>query len=479
MSSLKKNLSYNIAYQLLVIILPLITAPYVSRVLGVVGIGTYSYMYSIAFYFALFGILGIVNHGNRSVALSKNNQQRLNIVFSNIYCIQLITTGTALVLYFIFIACFINDNKTIAYIDSLFILAYLLDLNWLFFGLEKFKITVIRNVFFKIGTIACIFLFVKDADDLWLYTLILALGTAISQAYLWLYVKKFVSFVKPSISEIKLHIKPICALFIPVIAYSIYKVMDKIMLGTIANVSQVGLYENSEKIIGIPISIITAFGTVMMPRISALMADKNSKQIDEYTKISFKYFSIIAYGMTFGLIGVSNILPEVYFGIDFIECTPLIVGLSFTLIFITWANIIRTQYLIPTQNDKPYIISTLIGAIVNLIVNILLIAKYQAMGALVGTILAEFLVFFVQMLYVKKEFPVILYIKSSFLYIPMGIVMGSVVYCIGQFLGTSIATLLIQIFSGIAIYGVMVLLGLFFTKDNLLFKVINKIKKVG
>jgi O-antigen/teichoic acid export membrane protein len=475
MTSLKKNFAYNIAYQILVIALPLITAPYISRVLGVDGVGTYSYGYSIAYYFGLCGMLGISNHGNRSIALIKNDPGKISQVFSNIYCIQFCTTAVAISAYLLFVTFLFQGNKVVAYIDILFVVSSLLDINWFFFGMEKFKLTVTRNTILKLVTVACIFIFVKNKDDLWKYTAIMALGTAGSQVYLWTCIKKYVIFSKPIWNDVKKQIKPIIVLFIPVIAYSIYKVMDKIMIGSMTTVAQVGLYENAEKIVGIPVGVITAFGTVMMPRISALTAAKDKGKISDYNKISFRYFTLLVVGMTFGLSGVSRVFPTVFFGTEFSDCDVLIAGLSFTLIFMTWANIIRTQYLIPIKNDKPYVVSTVIGAIINLVFNMTFIPLLQAKGALIGTLLAEFSVFFVQMLYVRKEFPVMKYLKSCIAFFPMGIIMGVIVDWTGKELKISGRTLVLQITIGSVLYLLMAFGYLWAIHDETLTKMINKI----
>lgn len=476
-TSIKKNFIYNIAYQILIIILPLITTPYVSRVLGVDGVGTYSYTYSIAYYFCLFGMLGISNHGNRSIALNKKSKKKLSETFWNIYPIQLFASLLSLIVYLLFVLLFFNGNKIIAYIDTLFILSYMVDISWFFFGVEQFKMTVTRNTIIKVFTVALIFIFVKHNNDLWKYTLILSLGTFISQLYLWIQLRKFITYEKPKISEIKKNINPVLLLFIPVISYSIYKVMDKIMLGNLSTITQVGLYENSEKVVGIPLSIITAFGTVMMPRISSLVGENNKKQIKQYIKLSFKYFTIIVSAMVFGLIGISSVLAPVYFGESFTKCAPLISGLSITLIFMTWANIIRTQYLIPNKKDKPYIVSMIVGAAVNFIANLIFIPKFKAPGALIGTILAEFIVFFVQFLYVRKELAVFKYIRGNIIYLLFGLVMCMIVKYEGMVLGHSIKTLIIQMLSGGLIYVLMTFIYMIIKKDSDIISILNKIKK--
>lgn len=452
MSSLKKNLAYNVAYQILVIILPLITAPYVSRVLGADGLGTYSYIFSIVTYFGLFGMLGIANHGNRSVALVRDNRQKVSEAFSNTYIIQLCTTVIALLLYFLFIYCWFSGDKTIAYIESIIVLSYVLDITWFFFGLEQFAVTVTRNAIIKIATVVAIFIFVRSREDLWIYALIMSCGMLFSQIYLWLRIRKYADFCKPSWSQVKSNIKPVLMLFIPAIAYSIYKLLDKVMLGAMSSMSQVGLFDNAEKIINIPSSLITAFGTVMMPRITVLLGTGDEHRISYLNKISVRYFTLLVVGAAFGLAGICNVLAPVYFGSEFVGSAPIIAGLGFSLIFVTWANVIRTQYLIPNKLDKPYVISSVIGALANLAVNIILIPKFAGIGAMIGTIIAEFTVFFVQLILVRRSFPMSQYLQPVLFLFSIGMIMFAVVYWIGAYMGNTIIALIIQILVGGFLY---------------------------
>lgn len=235
MSSVKKNFVYNILYQLLVILLPLVTAPYISRTLGAKAVGIYSYINSIAYYFLLFAMLGISNHGNRSIASVRDDKQKLNKCFWEIYSIQFFTYLIAIIGYIAYIIFFVNANKVIFLIQIIYVISGLFDISWLFFGLEKFKITVLRNTIIKIFTLICIFIFVKEPGDLWKYTLIFSLGTFLSQFYLWFNIKDYIYLEKIQFKNVKKHIKPILILFIPVISYSIYKVMDKIMIGAMSS----------------------------------------------------------------------------------------------------------------------------------------------------------------------------------------------------------------------------------------------------
>ena len=397
-------------------------------------------------------MLGIANHGNRSVALVRDNRQKVSEAFSNTYIIQLCTTVIALLLYFLFIYCWFSGDKTIAYIESIIVLSYVLDITWFFFGLEQFAVTVTRNAIIKIATVVAIFIFVRSREDLWIYALIMSCGMLFSQIYLWLRIRKYADFCKPSWSQVKSNIKPVLMLFIPAIAYSIYKLLDKVMLGAMSSMSQVGLFDNAEKIINIPSSLITAFGTVMMPRITVLLGTGDEHRISYLIKISGRHFTLLVVGAAFGLAGICNVLAPVYFGSEFVGSAPIIAGLGFSLIFVTWANVIRTQYLIPNKLDKPYVISSVIGALANLAVNIIHIPKFAGIGAMIGTIIAEFTVFFVQLILVRRSFPMSQYLQPVLFLFPIGMIMFAVVYWIGAYMGNTIITLIIQILVGGFLY---------------------------
>ena len=192
--SIKKNFLYNVFYQILTMLLPLFTAPYIARVIGAEGVGIYSYSSSIANYFVLLAMLGLVNYGNRSIAQVRDNKELLSQTFFNIYALQVITSLIMIVGYVFYINTFVTENIVIFYIQLFLIIATILDINWFFFGLEQFKLTVTRNTIIKLLTVVCIFIFVKDSNDLWIYTVIMAGGTLLSQLMLWFFIKKICIF---------------------------------------------------------------------------------------------------------------------------------------------------------------------------------------------------------------------------------------------------------------------------------------------
>lgn len=453
MTDIKKNFSYNIIYQLLILVLPLITAPYISRVIGTDGIGVYSYTYSIANYFLLFAMLGTNNYGNRSIAKSKKNKEKLDKTFSSIYAFQLIMSVLIIVLYSLYVFFLEKkEYKLYAWIQLLLIASSIFDINWLFFGLEKFKLTIIRNVIIKLISVALIFILVKTKEDLELYILILAASALISQISLWPFLKKNVKLQKVKGQDIKVHIKPNLILFIPVIAISIYNIMDKIMLGRLTNATELGLYENSEKIINVPISIISALGTVMMPRISNLLVSDDEEVAKSYIDKSMTFIIFITIPITLGIMSISEDFIPIFYGEEFIKAGYLTKILSITILFKAWANVIRTQYLLPKEKDKFYVISVLLGALVNFVFNLALIPRLDGLGAIIGTIMAEFIVALYQTYSVRKELNIKSYLISSVPFIITGGIMYIIINLLKGFIENKYILIFTQILVGGSIY---------------------------
>jgi O-antigen/teichoic acid export membrane protein len=235
------------------------------------------------------------------------------------------------------------------------------------------------------------------------------------------------------------------------------------MLGNISNMSQVGIYENAEKIINVPLKIITALGTVMLPKMSNLVEKGEREKSKKYIEKSLTFVMFASSALCFGIMGIANKFIPIFLGEAFYESAKITFLLSITIIFISTTNVIRTQYLIPNEKDKSYMKSIALGAIVNLITNILLIPRFQATGATIGTILAEFSVMTYQIIDVRKEIQIIEYIKNGFKYIVLGFAMFVVVYIIGKFIENSILSLSIQIIVGAMLY--LLIAGRIFCKD--------------
>ncbi len=453
--SVKKNFIYNIIYQILIIILPFITVPYVSRTLGVSGVGIYSYTYSIIYYFMLICLLGINNYGNRVIAKNRDNIDDLSKNFWSVYCIQLIMSIIMLICYLSYVFFFDIQYKEIAIIQCLFLLSSMFDINWFFFGIEDFKVTITRNTVLKLITLILIFVFIKGTNDLWIYTLIMSASTLLSQLLLWPFLLKKTKKVKISLNDIITHIKPCIILFVPVIAVSLYKMMDKIMLGSLSNILEVGYFENAEKILNVPLAIVTALGTVMLPRISNIVSKGKETKVNAYIEKSSIFISFIIFATMFGLIAISNDFSILFFGDAFKKSGILMAILALTLPFVAFANIIRTQYLIPKEKDKIYLKSVSLGAIINLVVNLILIKKYGSIGACIGTIAAEITVMLYQTISVSRELNITDIIKKSFPFFIKSVIMFVCIYPFNYIDMNMMSRIIIQIVLGSFIYFVL------------------------
>ncbi len=461
---LKKNLSYQSIYQLLTVITPLIVTPYISRILGPDNIGIYSYTYSIAYYFVMFALMGVANYGNRTISANNTTRENRSRVFWEIYSFQFIMSIVMTIAYLFYIIWFCRYEKVISIIQMIYVMTSVIDISWLFFGVEDVRPVVIRNTIVKIMSLMGIFIFVKNSDDLWIYTLLLTGGQFIGGATMWLSLKKYIFFVKPHFSGIKKHIIPNITLFIPVIAISLYKTMDKIMLGILSSDSQVGFYTNAESLINAPMGFIVAVGTVMLPRITHLLMNGEIEQSITYFEKSLKLTMCFSCAVAFGLVAVAPTFVPLYYGNGFDDCVFLIQGQAFVMLFLAWANVVRTQFLLPHKHDKQYILSIITGACVNVLLNLLMIPKYQAAGALIATIFAEGVVCIIQSLDAARHINIVKCLNENLYFMLSGITMLIIIRVVNIFvsINNSLLYLLLQILCGAFVYLLMLIIYYFF-----------------
>lgn len=473
MSTIKKNVIYSMLYQILVLIVPIITTPYLARTLGAENQGIYAYAYSIVQYFALFIMLGISDHGNRSVANVRDNPKIRSEIFWSIYLIQAIASVLVITIYIIYIFVSKNEYRLIFLIQLLYLISVALDINWYFWGMEQFKITVTRNTVIKLVFIAVIFIFVHNTGDLLRYVLIMACVPLLSNLVLWLFLRKQID--SPCIVRLNMarHIKACLILFIPLVARSVFVFMDKIMLGVMNTMTQVAIYDNAEKIVLAPTSIITAIGTVMLPRLSNLIYNHKYEESKHITKISIDIVMILSMAFLWGILSVADIFIPLYLGKEFSECAKVFKMMAFTIPLVGWTNVIRTQYIIPMHMDKKYMISVILGAIANFCVNYIMIPYHGAYGAAAGWIVAELIICIYQTVCVKGQLPIFSYIKDTFSYNICGFVMYMLIIKIPM-QSSLLTTILIRVFAGALIYGICLVPYVYLENKELLFEIFKR-----
>ena len=492
--SITKNYIYNMVYQVLILILPLITTPYLSRVLGAEGIGIYGYTYSIVTYFILFGSLGVAMYGQREIAYAQENVEARKKVFIEIVIFRFITISIAIAFYYFL---FIRGAEYQIYYQILLLelIAAAFDISWFFQGMEEFKRTVTRNVLVRICSVSLVFILVKTKEDLAKFTLIYSLADLIGNLSLWLYVPKYIKGVKVKNVNVFKHLPQITLLFIPQIANQIYKILDTTMIGAlVSDKTETGYYEQGQKVIRLLLTIVTSLGVVMVPRMASTFASGDKEKIKSYMKMSFKFVFFLAFPIMFGIISISQAFVPVFFGSGYDKVVILINIISPILILMGMANVLGTQYLLPTKHQKEYTISVSIGVIFNFILNYILIRKFASIGASVATVLSELIVVIIQFQFVKKEINLKNLFGMAWKYLLSGMIMFAVCFGIRLLLATNIinsslinlsknvlmntdyfiniVSIIIQIIFGALTYFVMLII----LKDDYVFKFIDKIK---
>ena len=467
--SLKKNYIYNLLYQILAVVLPIVTTPYIARVLGANGTGTYSFTISIVTYFILFGSLGINLYGQREIAYAQDDKQKKDKVFSELFILKSISLTLATILFWFLFAT--SSEYAIYYKMLTFeMFANIIDISWAYQGLEEFKKIILRNIGVRLASPLLTLVLIRSEQDIWLYVLIYSLTSLLGNISLWFRHKEYVEFKLANLN-IKQHIKPTILLFIPQIAIQVYVVLDKTMLGSILNnMSEVGYYEQAQKIIKVLLTLITSVGTVMLPRIAKNFADHNHTQIKKYMHKTFSYIYTFSIPLTFGIIASSHNFVPLFFGPGYEEVIYIMSMMSVIVLFISLSNVIGMQYLLPTKRQKEYTISVVVGALVNLILNFLLIYNLQAIGATIATIIAEFFVTVIQFYFIRKNFSISEILKMSLKPFTASIIMFSFCLLIGLIVEDNMASLVAQVIIGIIVY--------FFTliilKDTFIASILNK-----
>ncbi len=470
--SIKKNYIYNLMYQMLIIFVPLITTPYVSKTLGSEMIGIYSYTLSIATYFILFGTLGIAMYAQREIAYVQDDKKKISVIFWEVIILRIITMAISATIYYF---TMINGTQYQIYYKVLLleILANCIDISWLFQGLEEFKKTVIRNSVIKIISVISIFVFVKTRDDLIKYFFIYMLSNLIGNLSLWLYLPKYLVKINLKQLNLKRHIKPTIQLFIPQIAIQIYTVLDKTMIGKmISDKSEVGYYEQSQKIIKTALTVITSLGTVMSPRIAYVSSNNRKDEVEKYLANSFKFVWLLGIPIMLGLMAISSSLVPWFLGEEFIKAKWIIIFGAPLTISIGLNNVSGIQYLIQTKKQKIFTKSVVIGALCNFTLNLILIHFIKSYGAIIASVIAETLILMVQLKYMRQEIALKIVYNKSLKYIVSGIIMFVLILPIGILNKPTVVTTALQILIGGIIYISLLLI----QKDDFLFENVKKIK---
>jgi len=471
--SVRKNYILNVSYQVFSLLTPLITTPYISRVLGVSQIGDYSYASSIVSYFILIATLGTTIYGQREISYYQNEKEERSISFWSIEIISLISSLISLILYIALIGVFSKGQHILFLILALNIINVALDISWLYQGMEDFSTVVLRNVFIKVVYIGLIFVFVRSKSDFITYVLLTSFLTVLGSVSLWFGLKKYVGKVRISDLKIIKNIPELLLLFIPTIATTLYNQMDKTMIGMLSSDGiENGYYEQAHKISKMTLTVVTALGTVMLPRIGSFFHDHEIEKIKGYLNKSICFVTFIGCPISCGLIAIaSNFIPW-FLGFGYEGSIRVLQILSLYNIIVGYSNVCGMQYLVPTGNQNKLTVSVFAGAGINLMLNAILIPHYYAVGAAIASVISELGVTVIQMFYMKDVFKIKDLVRHIWKYYLSSIIMMILVMMLNRLLGSSLVHTILLIIIGVIIY----FLCLFVLRDDYLKEVVSQLK---
>ena len=393
-----KNYLYNLSYQILTIILPIITVPYVTRIFTSEDLGNYGFYNSIVSYCSLFAMLGIGIYGTKQIAAARN----VSSTFWNIYAIQLTASILALFVYVITLVSIPKMSGMVPIILGIVLLTKMIDISWLFTGKEDFKKITLRNTMVKVAGVISIFTFIKSSEDLYLYIFLIVIFDFLGQFVMWIPAKKFIKRPSFDTKIIKKNLHPIVLLFLPQVAISLYVVLDRTLLGLLGSYSDVGIYEQGQKLTSILLTVVSSLGAVMLPRVANLLSERKEKEAQNMVRFSFILYNLIIFPMIFGLIAINEIFVKLFLGQNFQDVKYVLYIIVFNIMFIGWMNILGYQVLVVRNKNKEFMLSTTIPAIVSVAVNIAVIPFFGYIGASITSVVVEFLVFAIQWYYSRN-----------------------------------------------------------------------------
>lgn len=453
--SIKKNFFYQILYNLVTTVIPLVVTPFLTRSLLEFELGRFSYTRSIAAYFVTFAMMGIVKYGQRLISQSSDEDNKLRKSFWSLMLVHIGFSVIALLAY-VFVGIFIvKRNKDLFWIQSIYVLSALFNITWLFYGLENFRIVAVRNMVLKIIEAILYFTFIKSPNDIILYAIINCGIMLLSQVVV---IPAAINRIKPiriEWNDCRKHIRPLVVFAVAVIGIQLYTIFDTTLLGLFSSNENVAFYDYSDRIVKIPLTIAAIIGTVLFPRACKLAAQNNIVEQRKYMHCSMIIVSLIGAASFWGLAVVGGALATLYLGNRFSNCGPYIFALSPLVYIVGVGDVVRTQFMIPNGMDKQYIKSIIINAITNLVLSTTLILtlprELHVYSAIIGTVSAECVGMIYQLALCRHFFSIKSLMKTTLF--SFGI--GAIMYCVIRIVSLNIEWSIIPLICIVLLGGIV------------------------
>lgn len=459
--SIKFNFIMNAMLSLSSVIFPMISFPYVSRVLMPAGIGEVSFVTSVVSYFSMIAMLGVPVYGIRACAIVRDDKEALSRRVQEIFIINVVM---GIIAYVALALSVWSIPQLGEYSRSLFVvLSFTIGLNvigveWLYKALEQYSYITFRSLLFKFIALVLMFLLVRDESDFVIYGAITVLSSVGSYVFNFINLRKYINIRPMGGYNFRQHYKMIIIFFAMTVATTIYTNLDTVMLGVMKDKIDVGYYNAAVKIKSVLVGIVTSLGTVLMPRVSYYISNNRIEEFRDVTKKALNFVFLLAVPVTlFFMIFASNSIYLVSGPAYSQSVSPMIIIMP-TVFLIGITNILGIQILIPMKRELIVLYSECIGALVDLILNMLLIPRLSASGAAIGTLVAELAVLIVQYVALRDIIrPMLKEIQISKIFMAIILSIISVMW-IKKFFSADITILLIASVLFFGIYGVVLLI---------------------
>lgn len=453
----------------------LLTIPYITRVLGSENLGNVEYVNSIISYFLLFTALGIPNYGIREVAKVRNNKKELSKTVIELLVILLITTIIGYIIFFTLINNFkgLKTEKILFLIMGTNILFTNMGIEWFYQGIENQMYITIRFMIVRVLVLILLFLLVKKSNDYYIYGGILVLMTSGSNIFNLINLRRYIEFRNLGKLNLKKHIKPILTIFSATLAVSIYLQLDSVMIGSIAGAEYVAFYTVANKLVRLVLVLVTALGTVMVPRLSNYLKEENIEGYKIYANISLKYILFVSVPSTFGVFLLSKEIILIMAGETFIQSILTMQIVSSIILIVGLAYFIGFQVLYPYNLERYYTYAVTLAATINFIFNYIFIPRYAQNGAAVGTVIAELTGVLIMLYFARKKLKEInFYSIENLKYFIATLIMSTVIFLLKKQNLPNLEKLMVSIVLG----GITYLVALLLLKEYFMLEGIKIIK---
>ena len=456
-TSLSRNYFFSILYQLVALSMPLITTPYLSRVLGAYGMGRFSYAGSIVSYFVLLAAFGTSLYGQRLIARVRHLPKVRTHFFVELFLLRVITTLIAIALYFGLVLPRCSDPLLYAVL-GVEILGVALDTSWFMQGMEQFAPITLCATVARVIAAVCVFTLVRDRNDLWIYAIVYVSTQLLASLLLVFWVRRRTVRVKRWRPKLSAHAWLTTTFFAGSVAIGLYTALDKTMIGLITRSSaQNGYYEQAQRIVHVVVSMVTAMGVVVASRVAALFKAKKKEELQQLLLRSFCLVFALSLPAAGGIALIAPRFVPIFLGPGFRPAVPILAVLALLVPIIGVSNVVGIQLFAATGREKQLAFSVGVGALCNLGLNLLLIPRYQALGAAIASVVAELAVSAVQLFLARRDLPVGRVLLMGLRYLLFADVMVALGLAAHLLLGEGILQLLLLI-GGCALLYLLLLL---------------------